>query len=59
MEAIREFERETQILLQKKFGLDADDEDGDGNHTFSINLLPFFNFIISQILSCLLYSEHD
>lgn len=30
MEDIREFERETQLLLQRKMGLDAEDEDEDG-----------------------------
>lgn len=50
MEAIREFERETQILLQKKFGLDGDDEDGDGTYTNSLNLFSFSIFFISFIL---------
>lgn len=30
MENIREFERETQLLLQRKMGLDGEDEDEDG-----------------------------
>ena len=30
MEDIREFERETQLLLQRKMGLDGEDEDEDG-----------------------------
>lgn len=30
MEDIREFERETQLLLQRKMGLDDEDEDEDG-----------------------------
>lgn len=34
MEDIREFERETQLLLQRKMGLDAEDEDEDGKIFF-------------------------
>lgn len=34
MEDIREFERETQLLLQRKMGLDAEDEDEDGKINF-------------------------
>lgn len=30
MENIREFERETQLLLQKKMGLEVGDDDEDG-----------------------------
>lgn len=41
MEAIREFERETQLLLQKKFGADDDDDDGDGIIYISISFVGF------------------
>lgn len=44
MENVREFERETQLLLQKKMGLDGGDDDEDGKfntfksiHTNKIN----------------------
>lgn len=42
MEAIREFERETQILLQKKFGGDDDDEDGDGENDCYFSICSVF-----------------
>lgn len=38
MEDIREFERETQILLQKKYGGGEDDDDGNGNIYFFVRL---------------------
>lgn len=34
MEDIREFERETQLLLQRKMGSDGEDEDEDGKKIF-------------------------
>lgn len=35
MEDIREFERETQLLLQKKMGLDGGDVDDEDGKTFN------------------------
>lgn len=48
MENIREFERETQILLQRKMGLDSGDDDEDGkfsvHHHLKINKkMPWFS----------------
>lgn len=46
MEEIREFERETQLLLQRKMGLDDEDEDEDGKiETISVVLNPSSNFV--------------
>lgn len=45
MEDIREFERETQLILQRKMGLDGEDEDEDGKNNENIKneLFPFIN----------------
>lgn len=52
MEDIREFERETQLLLQRKMGLDAEDEDEDGKINLHNRLMLFkltqINFSFKQ-----------
>lgn len=53
MEDIREFERETQLLLQRKMGLDGEDEDEDGKR--EILLFVCINCISSEIFFGLIY----